>query len=126
MQYERESGREPELGDPHQTGWDVRSMDPKTGEITRLIEVKGKGCPWVDAEVVELSRAQIREAFAASADGTPEWYLYVVEKTDDGHHVLPVANPVRVAAKWILCGGPWREVAEDEIRRDASRSDRNG
>ena len=126
MQYERESGREPELGDPHQTGWDVRSMDPKTGEITRLIEVKGKGCPWVDDEVVELSRAQIREAFAASADGTPEWYLYVVEKTDDGHHVLPVANPVRVAAKWILCGGSWRVMAEDESRRDASRLDRNG
>ena len=126
MQYERESGREPVVGDPHQTGWDIRSADPKTGKIVRLIEVKGKGRPWDGDEVVELSRAQIREAFAASADGTPEWYLYVVEKTDDGHHVLPVANPVRVAAKWILCGGSWRVVAGAEIRRDASRSDRSG
>ena len=86
-------------------------MDPRTGEI-RLIEVKGKGCPWVDNEVVELSRAQVRKAFAASADGKSEWYLYVVEKTDEGYQVLPVPNPVRVAAKWILCGGSWRMVAE--------------
>ena len=124
MQYEREAGREPEPGDPHQTGWDVRSVDPQTGEI-RLIEVKGKGCPWVDDEVVELSRAQVRKAFEASVDRTEDWYLYVVEKTDDGHRVLPVANPVRVAAKWMLCGEPWRMVAEAEARRDASKSSRD-
>ena len=28
-QYERESGRNPELGDPHQEGWDLRSIDPR-------------------------------------------------------------------------------------------------
>ena len=126
MQYEKKAGREPELGDPHQPGWDIRSVDPKTGEIVRLIEVKGKGCPWVDDEVVELSRAQVRKAFEAS-DGRTEggWYLYVVEKTDDGdYRVLPVANPTH-AAKWILCGRSWRAMAEAEIRRDASRSDRN-
>ena len=126
MRYERKAGRKPVLGDPRQTGWDIHSLDPKTGEIVRLIEVKGKGRPWDGDEVVELSRAQVRKAFAASADGTPEWYLYVVEKTDDGYYqVLPVANPVH-AAKWILCGGSWRVMAEAEIRRDASRSDRNG
>ena len=27
-QYEREAGREPELGDPHQSGWDLRSIEP--------------------------------------------------------------------------------------------------
>ena len=124
MQYEREAGREPELGDPYQTGWDVRSVDPQTGEI-RLIEVKGKGCPWVDDEVVELSRAQVRKAFEASVGRTEDWYLYVVEKTDDGYRVLPVANPVRIAAKWMLCGEPWRMVAEAEARRDSSRPDRN-
>ena len=122
IRYERESGREPELGDPHQTGWDVRSRDPKTGEIVRLIEVKGKGCPWDDDEVVELSRAQVRKAFEASVGRTEDWYLYVVEKTDDDYRVLPVANPVHAAAKWILCGESWRMVAEDEIRRDVSRS----
>ena len=124
MQYEREAGREPEPSDPYQTGWDVRSVDPQTGEI-RLIEVKGKGCPWVDDEVVELSRAQVRKAFEASVGRTEDWYLYVVEKTDDGHRVLPVANPVRVAAKWMLCGEPWRMVAEAEARRDASKSSRD-
>ena len=61
-QYERESGREPTIGDPYQTGWDITSFDPETKE-TRLIEVKGKGCPWTKDEVVELSRAQVRKAF---------------------------------------------------------------
>ncbi len=108
-QYEREAGREPELGDPRQSGWDIRSIDPETHEV-RLIEVKGRGRPWDDVEVVELSGAQIRKAFEA----TESWYLYVVEKTDEGcYHVLPIANPVHVAAKWILCGESWRMVAEE-------------
>ena len=108
-QYEREAGREPELGDPRQAGWDIRSTDPETEEV-RLIEVKGRGRPWDDAEVVELSGAQIRKAF----EMTESWYLYVVEKTHQGcYQVLPIANPVRLAAKWILCGQSWRMVAED-------------
>ena len=116
-QYERESGREPKIGEPHQTGWDIRSVDPESGEV-RLIEVKGKGCPWIDDEVVELSRAQVRKAFETSAERTMEsWYLYVVEKADEGDYkVLPIANPVGIAAKWILCGESWRMVAEDPKR----------
>ena len=108
-QYEREAGREPELGDPLQPGWDIRSIDPETQQV-RLIEVKGRGRPWDGDETVELSRAQIRKAFEAE----DSWYLYVVEKTDEGRHrVLPIANPVRLASKWILCGESWRMVAEN-------------
>ena len=108
-QYEREAGRVPELGDPGQSGWDIRSIDPETHEV-RLIEIKGRGRPWDDAEVVELSRAQIRKAFEA----TESWYLYVVEKTDEGRYqVLPIENPACIATKWILCGESWRLVAED-------------
>ena len=115
--YEREANREPELGDPRQTGWDIRSIDPKTNEV-RLIEVKGKGCSWDEDEVVELSRAQVRVAFEATdGQAAGSWYLYVVEKmADDAFQVLPIANPVRVAAKWILSGGAWRMVAEDPKR----------
>ena len=58
--YEREAGREPELGDPRQTGWDIRSTDPRTKAV-RLIEVKGRGRPWDEDEVVELTRAQDRQ-----------------------------------------------------------------
>ena len=61
-QYELDSGRQPEIGDPSQTGWDLRSVDPDTGS-KRLIEVKGRAHPWVDNEVIELSRAQVRKAF---------------------------------------------------------------
>jgi hypothetical protein len=78
-QYEEKSGREPEFGDPHQTGWDIRSVDLKTGAV-RLIEVKGKGCPWVGDEVVEISQAQVRKAFEAAEQTTGSWYLYVVQR----------------------------------------------
>ena len=112
--YEREANREPELGDPRQTGWDIRSVDPETDEV-RLIEVKGKGCTWDEDEVVELSRAQVRTAFeTTNRETAAAWYLYVVEKTaDGGFQVLPIANPIRAAAKWLLSGGAWRMVAED-------------
>jgi len=112
-QYEREQGREPEFGDPYQQGWDIRSVDPKNGAV-RLIEVKGRGHPWVDDEVVELSRAQIRKAFETLNSQTEAWYLYVVEETDDGgYQTLPVSNPVGAAGRWILCGKLWRALAED-------------
>ena len=52
----------------------------------------------------------MRKAFEAR----DSWYLYVVEKTDEGcYQVLPIENPVRLAGKWILCGESWRMVAED-------------
>lgn len=112
VQYEREAGREPEVGAPRQIGWDIRSTDPKTKEI-RLIEVKGRGRLWDDSEVVELSSAQIRKAF----DEAGSWYLYVVEKMeDDSYRVLPITNPVHVAAKWVLCGKSWRMLAENPKR----------
>ena len=113
----KDSGRVPELGDPHQQGWDLRSTDPKSGE-TRLIEIKGKGRPWADAEVVELSRKQAHKAFAVLADQTTDsWYLYVVEQVDaDGYQVLPIENPIHAAAKWILAGESWRMVAEESRR----------
>lgn len=109
-QFERDAGREPELGDPHQIGWDIRSTDPETKHV-RLIEVKGKGCLWEGDEVVELSSAQVRNAFEAK----DSWYLYVVEKMDEGkYRVLPIENPVRIASKWMLCGGSWRMMSEGE------------
>ena len=112
-QYERESGREPELGASNQQGWDLRSVDPNTGS-ERLIEVKGKGCPWINDEVVELSRAQVREAFKA-LDAAHSWYLYVIERLDDGtYQVLPILNPIATAADWILNGQSWRMMADPE------------
>lgn len=123
MQYERKFGRKPELGEPHQKGWDIYSVDPDTEE-TRLIEVKGKGSPWVNDEVVEPSRAQIREALRTSdelkAAGQLKvtWYLYVVERTGDSYKVLPIPNPAEKTAKWILSGRSWRMVAEVENQRD--------
>ena len=127
--YERENGRDPEIGDPSQTGWDLRSVDPETG-TKRLIEVKGKGCPWVQDQVVELSRAQVHKAFETLDGGTPDgsWYLYVVERTEDGRfRVLPIENPVHVAGTWILSGESWREIAlEPRLINSAAEDDGEG
>lgn len=110
--YEEEAGRRPDLGKPHQIGWDMRSIDPETNEV-RLIEVKGRGSPWEGDEVVELSSPQVRTAFETDDEETGEsWWLYVVEATEDGYGVLPIRNPVREAAKWILSGEAWRMMAE--------------
>ena len=110
--YEKEAGREPELGDPRQAGWDIRSIDPNTKNV-RLIEVKGKGCPWIDDEVVEVSQAQAHKAWELNS----AWYLYVVERTNDGSFVvLPIGNPVQLAGKWILCGQSWRMLAKESRR----------
>ena len=120
--YERQAKRVPEDGDPRQVGWDIRSVDPVTGEV-RLIEVKGKGCLWDGDEVVELSRAQVRESFRAE-DRRPEvsWYLYVVEKTPEhGFRVLPIKSPAHTATKWMLSGRAWRMVAEGALEEPAWR-----
>ena len=117
--YERACGRDPEIGVSSQEGWDLRSVDPKTG-AERLIEVKGKGCAWVHDEVVELSRAQVHKAFetlGGRSSDSGSWYLYVVERTEEGDfQVLPIENPVRIAGKWILSGESWREIAVEPRR----------
>ena len=125
-QYEREANREPEFGDPYQPGWDIRSVDPENNEV-RLIEVKGKGCLWDGDEVVELSRAQVRESFkAADRQTAASWYLYVVEKTPENtFRVLPIRNPAQTAARWMLSGRAWRRVAEGALERSPGSSNQN-
>ena len=70
---------------------------------------------------MELSRAQVHKAFEApdgrTSGGSGTWYLYVVERTEEGDfQVLPIENPVHVAGKWILSGQSWREIAVDPRR----------
>lgn len=128
-EYERLSGRQPELGDPHQAGWDLQSQDPLTG-VKRLIEVKGRGRPWTEDEVVELSRAQVSKAFEArSGKSACVWYLYVVERSSPGaYQVLPIENPADTATKWILRGDEWRMIADEPklITRASAASDTTG
>lgn len=113
-EYERLCGRQPQVGDPRQTGWDLQSREPETG-LERLIEVKGKGRPWTEDEVVELSRAQVSKAFEArDGDNQQAWFLYVVERSGpDSYQVLPIRNPADMATKWILRGGAWRMIADE-------------
>ena len=118
--YEKKRGWIAVFGTANQPGWDIRSSDPKSSQV-RYIEVKGKGKAWEDEEVVELSRAQVRKAFEMSKEKEADWYLYVVECEADGYYrVLPIRNPLVLADSWMLCGGIWRQLAENPMRIDLS------
>lgn len=118
--YEKKRGWIPVFGTANQPGWDIRSSDPKSSQV-RYIEVKGKGTAWEGEEVVELSRAQVRKAFELSKENEADWYLYVVECEGDGYYrVLPIRNPLELADSWMLCGGIWRQLAENPMRIDLS------
>ena len=118
--YEKKRGWIPVFGTANQPGWDIRSSDPKSSQV-RYIEVKGKGTAWEGEEVVELSRAQVRKAFELSKENKADWYLYVVECEGDGYYrVLPIRNPLKLADSWMLCGGIWRQLAENPMRIDLS------
>ena len=121
-QYERESGREPEIGEPHQTGWDIRSVEPgdrdgpaHRGEGQGMSVGRRRG-----GGAEPRSSAQGVRRVGEADDGVVV-SLRRGEGDDGDYEVLPIANPVRVAAKWILCGKSWRMMAEDP-RRVASPS----
>lgn len=113
IKYEEDEGRRPKLGEANQEGWDICSYDSENDEILRYIEVKGRSHPWTDDQVVELSRAQVNKAFSEKN----KWYLYVVEKLDNGYfNVLPIENPTLIASNWIISGGSWRSKAKNQKR----------
>ena len=107
--YEWEANREPEFGDPYQVGWDIRSVDPENNEV-RLIEVKGKGCLWDGDEVVELSRAQVRESFKA-ADRQNSGVLVFVRRREDARKHFPRATHQKSRPSRHQMDAQWQDLA---------------
>src|SRR5262249_14398528 len=125
MEYERRRDRIPQSKDESEEGHDIDSFSREKGSIgrklLRRIEVKGKGVPWTDDEIVEMSDRQYRDAsqceLEAGVTRAPgfDYWLYVVEDDGSGKlNVLPIRNPAKRAAHYEFRAGTWRHLAELE------------
>lgn len=125
MDYERKRGRFPQSKIGSQAGHDIDSFDGEEGnldrKLKRRIEVKGKGVPWQNDEIVEQSDRQYRDAWQCSIEPgislahDCDYWLYVVEDDGTGKlNVLPIRNPAKRAAHYEFRAGTWRHIAEVE------------
>jgi hypothetical protein len=123
VDFERDAGRFAEAKDAGQPGYDIdsfdKALDDPTKRLVRRIEVKGHGCDWAGDETVEVGDRQFLDAIARKAGQAQlsedfDYWLYIVERHDDGTlQVLPIQNPARRAAKFEFRAGTWRALVED-------------
>lgn len=124
IRYERQYRRIAKEKADDEPGHDVDSFVQEEGslrrKLIRRIEVKGKGVPWEEAEIVELSDRQFGDARGKCVeDGIDlsdefDYWLYVVEKLADGaFRVLPIRNPTARSAHYEFRGATWRHMAEE-------------
>jgi hypothetical protein len=86
MEFERRSGRVPEDVSKYEH-YDVRSYDPRTGEV-RYIEVKGR---WGPTLVVELTETEFEYAKKLGNN----YWLYIVYDIGSGKpKLVMIRNPV--------------------------------
>jgi hypothetical protein len=123
LKFESENGRHARAKSATQSGHDIDSYTHPDGhpdrKLVRRIEVKGRSTPWDFDEIVEMSDRQFKDALNVSVrdgeqiDADFDYWLYVVERQEDGHlNVLPIRNAAKKAAWFGLKGGSWRHEAE--------------
>ena len=109
-QYESERGRSPEELGQKNPGYDIISVNQKTGE-TRYIEVKAINGAW-NKTGVGLSKTQ----FLNAQNLGEKFWLYVVEFALESYpavsKVLTIQNPA-LKANYFFFDGGWRGLAED-------------
>ncbi len=95
MNYEREQGRQPEDISKNYdgSGFDIRSTDPRSGELRR-IEVKSRAG---EGEFVELTP---NEWLQARRHGESYW-LYVVWNCASEPYLITIQNPAQALANVI-------------------------
>lgn len=124
IRYEKDHGRLAKAKSDDEPGHDIDSFFREKGsfqsKLLRRIEVKGKGVPWDEDEIVELSDRQFKDAQALFVEKEVplhddfDYWLYVVEERPDGDfHVLPIRNPAQRSAHYEFRGGTWKHMAED-------------
>lgn len=86
-EYELLRGRIPKQMSQTHPGYDIESIDARTGEV-RYIEVKGKAGAW-DTAGVGISHTQYQFA----AEKSDRFWLYVVEHAGNDHD--PVVHPLQ-------------------------------
>ena len=125
MRYETDNHRYAHAKAPTQSGHDIDSYTHPEGnlerKLVRRIEVKGRSTRWDLDEIVEMSDIQFKDALSVSVpadmsiDSDFDYWLYVVERREDGElRVLPLRNVARQAAHFALKGGSWRYIAEQD------------
>jgi sacsin len=104
--YEREHRREPEQMGQTSPGYDVKSLDPASGQ-TRFIEVKAINGGW-SPRGVGLSATQ----FAVAQDKKDAFWLYVVEHANapESAVVHPIQDPASKITEYRFDDG-WRDLA---------------
>jgi len=108
IQHEVKGGREAQRMPSNNPGYDIESVDPKTGEVA-YIEVKGTEELW-DGYGVAISQTQYE---FAKEHGDSFW-LYVVEDVgSDSPRVYRIKNPVAKINKYSFDYG-WKNVVESE------------
>lgn len=123
MEYESHHGRIPLAKSETEEGHDIDSFirEKKSlgRKLLRRIEVKGKGVPWTEDEIVELSDRQYTDASkVAIEEGVSlaedfDYWLYVVEVDGNGNlNVLPIRNPAKRSAHYEFRAGTWRHLVE--------------
>lgn len=106
IQYERQSGRDPEQMEHTNEGYDIASRD-SDGHLVRYIEVKSLSSSW-DGYGVGLSPSQFS---MARLEKTLFW-LYVVENADsDSPVVHAICDPASQVVEYRFDDG-WLEVEE--------------
>ena len=112
IEYERGQGRQAEAMPDLQPGFDVRSVDPSTGN-RRRIEAKGVQGIFTDDASVVLTARQVRDALETVEDGV-EYWLYVVDSTETAFpRVFPIPwTRYRTHLKYGFYAHGWAGAAE--------------
>lgn len=108
LQFEKDNGRHPQEMPHSNEGYDIESFGP-SGQIERLIEVKGLSGGWTEFGV-PVSRSQFRRA---TTEG-PRFWLYVVEFALEPNRarVYAIQDPEELVDEYWFDGG-WREFSTE-------------
>lgn len=106
--YEINGGREPINMAQTNPGYDMESLNKETGEIERVIEIKGTTGAWKDMGV-SISSTQ----FSHAQDKGRDYWLYVVDNVYETYaKVYAIQNPAMKVDKFMFDGG-WKAESEE-------------
>lgn len=107
MAEERVAGRDPERLPKDHPGYNIRSKDRATGDIVRLIEVKGTQRDWRE-HPVRMTVTQLQ----ASLQHPGQYWLYIVERIAGTPRVHRIPAPSAHIVGFSLDAAGWARLAE--------------
>jgi hypothetical protein len=101
------AGRDPERLPKDHPGYNIRSKDRATGEVLRLIEVKGTQRDWRE-HPVRMTVTQLQ----ASLQHPGQYWLYIVERLAGTPRVHRIPAPAAHIVGFSLDAAGWARLAE--------------